>query len=58
MKLMLNQNAPDFCVKDVYGNGVSLDALKGRNIYLTFERNAGCPVCILRVHSLLKTAER
>jgi thioredoxin-dependent peroxiredoxin len=54
MKLHTNQQAPAFSTHDVYGNIIDLQNLKGRKIYLAFERNAGCPVCNLRVHELLK----
>jgi thioredoxin-dependent peroxiredoxin len=57
MKLLLNQTAPPFSTNDVYGNVIDLNALRGRKIYLAFERNVGCPVCNLRTHELLKHAE-
>lgn len=57
MKLSLNQPAPPFLTNDVYGSEIDLNALRGRKIYLAFERNVGCPVCNLRTHQLLKYAE-
>jgi len=54
MKLQVNQPAPAFTTTDVYGREISLQALRGKKIYLAFERNAGCPVCNLRTHELLK----
>jgi thioredoxin-dependent peroxiredoxin len=57
MKLHVNQQAPVFSTQDVYGNEISLQKLKGSKVYLTFERNAGCPVCNLRTHELLKQSE-
>lgn len=57
MSLIINQPAPEFITTDVFGHAVDLKELKGKKIYLAFERNAGCPVCNLRVHTLLKNAE-
>jgi thioredoxin-dependent peroxiredoxin len=57
MKLNVNQQAPDFQTSDVYGRSISLHALRGKNVYLAFERNAGCPVCNLRTHELLKQSD-
>lgn len=56
MALQVQQTAPDFNTNDVFNNIVSLRAFKGKKIYLAFMRFAGCPVCNLRVHSLLKHA--
>ena len=52
MKVATHQQAPDFQVNDVYGNPVSLAQFRGKKILLTFFRNAGCPVCNLRFHTL------
>jgi thioredoxin-dependent peroxiredoxin len=52
MKITNNQQAPDFKVTDVYNKPVSISQFKGKKILLTFFRNAGCPVCNLRFHSL------
>ena len=57
MSLSLHQPAPDFNTTDVYGQSVQLKKLQGKKIYLAFERNAGCPVCNLRMHTLLKNAD-
>jgi peroxiredoxin len=57
MKLTVNQSAPLFSTRDVYGLEADLQKLKGKKIYLAFERNAGCPVCNLRTHELLKQAD-
>lgn len=56
MKLQVNQQAPVFKTSDVYGREISIQALRGKKVYLAFERNAGCPVCNLRTHELLKHA--
>jgi thioredoxin-dependent peroxiredoxin len=57
MKLSINQQAPEFSTVDVYGNSIDLKKLRGKKVFLAFERNAGCPVCNLRTHELLKQAE-
>ncbi|WP_276372186.1 peroxiredoxin-like family protein [Chryseolinea sp. H1M3-3] len=56
MRLNVNQFAPSFSTKDVFGNQTDLQKLRNHKIYLTFERNVGCPVCNLRTHELLKHA--
>jgi peroxiredoxin len=50
------QAAPAFTIKDVNGKEVNLSDYKGRKVLLTFFRNAGCPVCNLRMHELLAQA--
>ena len=57
MKLSIHQQAPEFSAIDVYGNSIDLKKLRGKKVFLAFERNAGCPVCNLRTHELLKQAE-
>lgn len=57
MKIKQNSHAPTFNTQDVYGNKVMVPASIPRSIYLAFERNAGCPVCNLRTHELLKQAD-
>lgn len=57
MQLSTHQQAPAFIAKDVTGNIIRLEELRGKKVYLAFERNAGCPVCNLRVHTLLKNAD-
>ncbi|NJM26660.1 MAG: AhpC/TSA family protein [Bacteroidia bacterium] len=57
MKLEIKQAAPAFNLADVYGAVINLKALRGSTIYLSFERSAGCPVCNLRTHQLLKQAD-
>jgi thioredoxin-dependent peroxiredoxin len=54
MKLKNHQLAPHFNTRDVYGNELDLRKLRGQKLYLVFERNAGCPVCNLHTHDLLK----
>lgn len=57
MKLESQQNAPLFITTDVSGKRIDLKGFRGKKVYLAFERNAGCPVCNLRVHELLKYAD-
>lgn len=57
MKLTNQQSAPVFSTHDTYGITLDLQRMKGQKIYLAFERNAGCPVCNLRMHELLEQAE-
>lgn len=57
MALSIHQLAPDFSTTDVFGQSIQLKKLQGKKVYLAFERNAGCPVCNLRMHTLLKHAE-
>jgi peroxiredoxin len=57
MQLAIDQPAPDFATTDVFGNVIHLKKLSGQKVYLAFERNAGCPVCNLHVHELLKRAD-
>jgi peroxiredoxin len=54
MKVTENQQAPDFKTVDVFGRPVGISTFKGKKIYLSFYRNAGCPVCNLRYHQLEK----
>ena len=57
MKLQPQQAAPGFATTDVYGKPVSLSGLAGQKVLLSFERNAGCPICNLHVHQLLQQAD-
>ena len=54
MKLTEQSIAPGIETTDVYGQSFSLNDLKGSKVLLSFMRFAGCPVCNLRVHELLK----
>lgn len=54
MKIALGQKAPNFDVSDVYGERYSLESLRGKNILLSFFRDATCPFCNLRVYELTK----
>ena len=56
-KVQQGQSAPAFSVRDVYDNEVSLAAMKGQKVLLSFMRNAGCPVCNFHVHELLAKSD-
>ncbi|MFZ6011914.1 MAG: peroxiredoxin-like family protein [Bacteroidota bacterium] len=57
MKLTLNSLAPSFTTHNIYGHEINSPDPFGKKTYLAFERNAGCPVCNLRTHELLKNAD-
>ncbi len=44
--------APEFQIKDIEGNSHSIAQYKGKKILLSFNRNAGCPICHYRFHEL------
>ncbi|WP_316825459.1 redoxin domain-containing protein [Pedobacter miscanthi] len=48
MPLFENQPAPDFQATDIWGNNVSISALKGKKILVTFYRHVACPFTNLR----------
>jgi thioredoxin-dependent peroxiredoxin len=51
-RLMVNQPAPSFSTTDVLGNPLSLEGLRGHKTLLSFMRDAGCPICELRLAHL------
>src|SRR5689334_20861503 len=57
MRLKRNQPAPSFHVQNVLGYEIDTKDLLGHQVYIAFERNAGCPVCHLRTHELLKQVD-
>ncbi|MCQ6961126.1 redoxin domain-containing protein [Mucilaginibacter aquariorum] len=48
MPLIEYQQAPDFQATDIFGNPVSISALKGKKILLSFYRHVACPFTNLR----------
>ncbi len=56
MRIQAEQRAPDFQAVDVFGHPVSLQALQGRMVLLSFYRYASCPLCNLRVRDLREAA--
>lgn len=54
MKLSSGQKAPDFTVKDIYGNSINLSQIKDQKILLSFFRYAECAMCNLQVSKMMK----
>lgn len=54
MKIKLGQIAPNFEVEDIYGEKHTLESLRGKNILLSFFRDATCPFCNLRIYELTR----
>jgi peroxiredoxin Q/BCP len=54
MRIIENKPAPDFQNTDISGNTVSISALKGKKILLSFYRHVGCPITNLRFLELQK----
>jgi thioredoxin-dependent peroxiredoxin len=57
MKLIVSQSAPEFQTHDAFGQIINLQQMRGKKVYLAFERNAGCPVCNLRINQLLNHSQ-
>lgn len=55
--IKLNIEAPKFEVIDVFGRNISLEAYRGKKVFIGFFRHAGCPYCNLRVRLLKKKRE-
>jgi thioredoxin-dependent peroxiredoxin len=53
MRLKTGQLAPLFTQPDMYGRAVSLAQYRGRQVLLSFNRAAVCPLCNLRLHYLI-----
>ena len=56
-QLREGQPAPTFTIVDVLGNNLSLEGLRGRSTLLAFMRDAGCPICELRLAQLGEKAD-
>lgn len=54
MRLVVGSEAPDIQTVDYLGNPVSLAALRGQPVLLSFYRYASCPVCNLRVRRVIE----
>ncbi|HLY30900.1 MAG TPA: redoxin domain-containing protein [Ktedonobacterales bacterium] len=54
MKLKPGQVAPDFRVRDISGQPISLSAYHGRKVLLWFARPAACPLCNVRLWYLIR----
>ena len=46
--------APEFETVDHFGQPVSLAALRGRRVLLSFYRYAACPLCNMRVNAIIR----
>ena len=57
VRLSDGQPAPAFTTTDVLGNNLSLEGLRGHITLLSFMRDAGCPVCELRLSHLALKAD-
>ncbi len=57
LSLELNNAAPLFILKDIFGRTINLQEYKGKKVFIGFFRHAGCPFCNIRVHTLLKHHE-
>ncbi len=57
MRLSTGSLAPPLRTTDFLGAAVDLQALRGRPVLLSFYRYASCPVCNLRVHSVIDAWE-
>jgi peroxiredoxin len=55
--LDLNVSAPSFDLMDVFDRRIQLSEYKGKKVFISFFRHAGCPFCNLRVHALQKMRE-
>lgn len=53
----LNVTAPKFDLKDIYGRTINLENYKGKKVFISFFRHAGCPFCNMRAHVLQKRYE-
>lgn len=53
MKLHVGDSAPAFKLQDINGDRVSLEAYRGRPVFLSFFKWATCPLCNLRLRSLV-----
>lgn len=56
-RLSAPQEAPSFSATDVLGQPISREGLRGRRVLLSFMRDAGCPICELRLARLALRAD-
>ncbi len=56
-RLTDQQAAPAFSTTDVLGQPVSREGLRGRRVLISFMRDAGCPICELRLAHLAQRAD-
>jgi peroxiredoxin len=53
-----NDIAPDFHCTDIFDKKISLSALRGKTVLLSFFRYSGCPWCNLAIHRLTLEAPK
>ena len=53
MLLRIGEQAPQFSVKDIQGNLISLEDYLGKKLMLCFFRYAGCPFCALVLQEII-----
>jgi peroxiredoxin Q/BCP len=53
-RLVAGHTAPAFETVDHFDRSVSLSALRGRKVLLSFYRYASCPLCNMRVHAVIR----
>jgi thioredoxin-dependent peroxiredoxin len=54
MHLVAGSGAPSFETTDFLGDPIRLSELRGRPVLLSFYRYAACPVCNLRISSMIR----
>lgn len=53
MRLKVGMKAPNFSLKSIDGQMITLDSMKGKKFMLSFYRYASCPFCNLRISFLM-----
>ncbi len=54
MRLLPQQQAPDFTTQDIHANRVALSDYKDKQLMLCFFRYAGCPFCSVAMLKLIR----
>lgn len=57
MRLQENETAPDFSLSDIADRIFDMKGNRNKLMMLSFFRYASCPLCNLRVHSLIQEYE-
>lgn len=57
VRLIEQQEVPSFSTTDVLGQPLSREGLRGKRVLLSFMRDAGCPICELRLARLAQRAD-
>jgi len=58
MRIQEGQPAKDFNVTDIFGNRIGLADFRGKKLMLSFYRYASCPLCNMRVHTLIENYDK